>query len=236
MESTAVRLVAQYNDVAETWGNTVARLWFTRAYRGLFRRLLRAGVLPRGGRVLDAGIGSGSFSTALLSSGVRPDDIHGIDIASGMLDQASRTLQAHGIPFFPRIGSINELPYPPDAFDLVIASHVVEHAGNPARAIGEFERVLKPGGMLVVVATRPGAWGRRIARKWNATPISAHGLRSLLAMAGLECYGSIRFGAVGLPAIGSVAAVGRAATRRPHPRRNATTFSVTMTAAFIAAA
>lgn len=40
---------------------------------------------------------------------------------------------------------------PNDSFDAVIAAHVIEHLANPIRAIQEMQRVLRPGGKLVLI-------------------------------------------------------------------------------------
>lgn len=40
---------------------------------------------------------------------------------------------------------------PNDSFDVVIAAHVIEHLANPIRAIQEMQRVLRPGGKLVLI-------------------------------------------------------------------------------------
>jgi SAM-dependent methyltransferase len=42
------------------------------------------------------------------------------------------------------------LPYADDSFDIVVASHVLEHVDKPETGIKELHRVLKPGGMIVV--------------------------------------------------------------------------------------
>lgn len=50
------------------------------------------------------------------------------------------------------VGNLNEpLPFPDNCFDLVLASHVLEHLVNYIGAVTEIHRVLKPGGTLVVM-------------------------------------------------------------------------------------
>ena len=56
------------------------------------------------------------------------------------------------------------LDYPPERFDRLIAAHVLEHIPNPHLAIKEWNRVLKPSGLLsILIPTDPSlAW--RLAR------------------------------------------------------------------------
>jgi SAM-dependent methyltransferase len=42
------------------------------------------------------------------------------------------------------------LPYGNGTFDIVVASHVLEHIDNPERGIKELYRVVKPGGIVIV--------------------------------------------------------------------------------------
>ncbi|PLX81866.1 MAG: methyltransferase [Desulfuromonas sp.] len=45
----------------------------------------------------------------------------------------------------------NLSPFAAESYDFILASHVFEHSANPLRALAEAVRVLRPGGLLVVV-------------------------------------------------------------------------------------
>jgi SAM-dependent methyltransferase len=46
---------------------------------------------------------------------------------------------------------ITEIPFPEASFDLVICSHVLEHVPNDRAAISEMRRVLRPGGLALII-------------------------------------------------------------------------------------
>jgi SAM-dependent methyltransferase len=46
---------------------------------------------------------------------------------------------------------ITDIQYPEHSFDLIYCSHVLEHVSNDLKAIGEFWRVLKPGGNAIIL-------------------------------------------------------------------------------------
>jgi SAM-dependent methyltransferase len=45
---------------------------------------------------------------------------------------------------------ITDIQYPDDTFDVIYCSHVLEHVQDDRKAIGEFYRVLKPGGWAIL--------------------------------------------------------------------------------------
>jgi SAM-dependent methyltransferase len=50
------------------------------------------------------------------------------------------------------------------SYDFVLSSHAIEHCANPLRALGEWSRVLKPGGLLALISPhRDGAFDHRRA-------------------------------------------------------------------------
>jgi ubiquinone/menaquinone biosynthesis C-methylase UbiE len=137
------------------------RAAFTRLYdpvmaltmrEGTFRpRLLRAvaDALPRGGRVLDVGCGTGTFALAL--AGARPDArVIGVDGDPEALAIARAKPGAAAIDW--REGLAGALPAPDASADAVVLSLVLHHLTRAAKAgaLAEARRVLKPGGMLHV--------------------------------------------------------------------------------------
>jgi len=98
---------------------------------------------PRGLRVLDLGCGSGRHVGPLAARGAK---VVALDLAPSAVDGAIATLTADG----------RRLPFRDGAFDLVIASEVLEHVRAPAPIVAEARRVLRPRGRLVVSVPRFG--------------------------------------------------------------------------------
>ena len=55
-----------------------------------------------------------------------------------------------------RLGPVDRIPYPDGTFDVAFAWNVVEHLADPADALEEVARVLKPGGVFVIKT--PNIW------------------------------------------------------------------------------
>jgi len=92
----------------------------------------------RGERVLDVGCGAGFHLRHLLDQGC---DAVGIDVTPDIVQQ----LQDEGLPVL--MGVAEHLPFPPESFDGLICCVVVPYT-DERKAIGEWTRVLKPGGRV----------------------------------------------------------------------------------------
>jgi ubiquinone/menaquinone biosynthesis C-methylase UbiE len=107
-------------------------------------------LLPAGGKVLDAGSGTGMpVAEFLVKSGF---EIVGIDISSGMVETARKNVP--GATF--RQMDMTELDFPPESFDGVISTYAIIHIPCELHAniFESFYRILKSGGtMLVSVAS-----------------------------------------------------------------------------------
>jgi SAM-dependent methyltransferase len=92
-------------------------------------------------RILDAGCGTGINLKNLQIIG----DVYGLDISMDALI-FSRIRGLHSLI----CGSVDKLPIRDGIFDLVLALDVIEHIDEDISAIKELNRVLKPGGCLII--------------------------------------------------------------------------------------
>ena len=112
------------------------RRWLDSLYRDAIRKHLSPGQ-----RLLDAGCGRYlKFSKELSDTA----HVVGIDLES-TLETDNRKM-----PFGVR-GDLGHLPFASESFDMVISRSVVEHLDDPPQVFREFNRVLRPGGKVVIV-------------------------------------------------------------------------------------
>jgi SAM-dependent methyltransferase len=107
------------------------------------------------------GAGTGYFSLNLLSAGVI-GDATASDISAGMLRRLAATATSLGLEISTVEADAERLPLPDDSFDLVLGHAVLHHLPDLERALGEFARVLKPGGTLAFMG-EPSRHGDRLA-------------------------------------------------------------------------
>lgn len=132
--------------------NIQARIRLHRDYsvnqQGWFPWILEQVKIQDGMRILEAGCGSGALWKENMAS--LPEDLHVTctDISEGMVHELKRDLGKD--PRFDfAVADLQDLPYPDDSFDLVIANHVLFYCSDVDRAIAESRRVLRPGGVFL---------------------------------------------------------------------------------------
>lgn len=120
--------------------------WYTHLYRTV-HALLREHLAPRGRgplRALDAGCGTGFQATLLADLGYAT---HGVDLSAGLLAVARRRLAGAALVR----GTLEALPYRDASFDAATCcGSTLSLVDDPARALAELARVLRPGGRLLV--------------------------------------------------------------------------------------
>ena len=100
--------------------------------------------LAPGATVLDVGCGPGHYLAALVARDPA-GAVVGIDLSTGMLREARERSGVRAVAG----ASAAALPFTDDAFDAVLAMHMLYHVPDVAGAIAELRRVLRPGGVLL---------------------------------------------------------------------------------------
>ena len=101
--------------------------------------------------VADLGCGTGQVSAALAPFVRR---VAAVDRSTEMLQSARRRLRDFSNVEISR-GELEAVPLPDAAFDAAVLMLVLHHVANPASALREAGRILKPGGRLVVCDMLP---------------------------------------------------------------------------------
>lgn len=137
------------------------------------------------GRMLDVGTGTGRMLELLaprISNGL------GVDASRAMLALARARLAKPGLTHcIVRLADMYRLPLPDGGIDLVVLQMVLHYAEDPAAALAEAARVLRPGGRLVVVdlaAHDRAAAIQRLAHRWPGFADAA--MHALFTDAGLS--------------------------------------------------
>ncbi len=144
-------------------------------YNFLTKNLLRDAIKERaprylGGRLLDIGCGLKPYAELL-------EDIITEHVGVEHADTP------HGLSRADRVGTVYELPAEDGEFDCALCTEVLEHVEEPARALAECARVLKPGAHALY--TCPFIWHPHEEPR-DFYRYTEHGLRYLLEQGGFD--------------------------------------------------
>ncbi|MCL2457336.1 MAG: methyltransferase domain-containing protein [Desulfobulbus sp.] len=143
--------------------------WFSTPVGRLVKRyetdLLLALLDPRPGeRLLDAGCGNGIFTVDILARGAL---VTGIDLSVSMLTGAIGRL-VDGC-FAALCADICALPFADHSFDKVFSMTAIDFIADGGKAMAELDRVVRPGGRVVVTTLNSlGPWAEQRRRKGAA--------------------------------------------------------------------
>jgi SAM-dependent methyltransferase len=117
------------------------RHWWYRGRRTVLDGVLDGLDLPQQARILDAGCGSGRNMVELASRGT----VTGIELSQTSVALARERDRGEVVA-----GSILQMPFAEDSFDLAMSLDVIEHLEDDLAALRELRRVVAPGGALLV--------------------------------------------------------------------------------------
>jgi len=126
--------------------------------------------LHRGARILEVGCGAGLISVALARNGYT---VNALDSTLAMLQMTSGDAAHQGVRDRVRIhaADVHALPFKAHTFDLVVALGVIPWLHSERVALRDMQRVLKPGGYLLVTADNNARLNRLLDPR--SSPLSA---------------------------------------------------------------
>ncbi len=118
-------------------------------------------------RVLDVGCGRGVLLQEFRRRGW---NVQGTELSDQAASYARQTLK---IPV--EVGTLETIHFPPNHFDTIILWHVLEHVLNPRALLAEINRILKPGGVLLVSVPNFSSFEARVCKdKWFHLDVPRH--------------------------------------------------------------
>jgi ubiquinone/menaquinone biosynthesis C-methylase UbiE len=106
-----------------------------------------------GDSVLEVGCGTGTLTLAAKRKAGPFGKVFGIDIIPGMIELSKQKAAQANEQITFQLGSIDDIPFPANHFDVVLCSFMIYHMSETTRrkGIAEIHRVLKPNGHLLVL-------------------------------------------------------------------------------------
>ncbi|MFT3872500.1 MAG: methyltransferase domain-containing protein [Nocardioides sp.] len=137
-------------------------------FMGRFSRPLSAALLDDftltpGDRALDVGCGTGALTAALVSA-LGAEQVSAIDPSESFVEAMRSRFPGVDV----RHGRAEQLPFPDNSFDLVLAQLVVHFMADPAGGLREMGRVLRPGGTVAASVWDHGGGEGPLVGFWRA--------------------------------------------------------------------
>lgn len=103
----------------------------------------QAAAVPPGSKVLDVGAGSAPYRALFVNCDYKTQDFAQLK---------SEQLRYGGYARIDYVSEADAIPVPDASFEVVLCTEVLEHVGEPIKVVGEFGRILAPGGRLILTA------------------------------------------------------------------------------------
>ena len=160
-------LHGMWASVAGAWGESADYVDEHAAV--MTERLLELGDPRPGERVLELACGAGGLGLAAAERVGPEGEVVLSDVVAEMTDIAAARAADRGVAIVrTAVLDIEAIDQPGEAYDVVLCREGLMFALEPARAAGEIDRILRPGGRFAV-----SVWGPRERNPWLGVALDA---------------------------------------------------------------
>lgn len=136
-----------YNQLSSKYNTHVFSSAYERyRFEMITKQILRCLPKERGLYVHETGAGTGEFTIPYFEKVMPGCKIHASDFSVGMVEVCKRRFPKHEHS----VQDVENMTLKSNKFDVVISRQMLEHVPNPLKALKEMNRVLKPGGRVVL--------------------------------------------------------------------------------------
>ncbi|WP_253276945.1 class I SAM-dependent methyltransferase [Ruegeria sp. 6PALISEP08] len=183
MEKTTSDTTLHYDTAAPKWRDKMRTLGYYDAYLRFLSAEQRAPE-PKS-RVVDIGAGTASFAEAWVAIHGPPSEMTLLEPSHVMVKQGQDALRARGVEPSIAQGMLGSVELKPA--DVALAAHVIEHCPDALNALEQIRDLLRPGGRLYLVVSKPHWCNAIIWLQWRHRTFRKEQILGLLEKAGFTC-------------------------------------------------
>lgn len=171
----------RYDAASSRWGDKMRTLGYYDGYLGFLSAPGQRAA--QNAEVIDMGCGTAAFAEAWVAVNGPPKRLTLVDPSPAMLARGASALAVRGI----KPDTVQGLLGQTDALHAqeVLAAHVIEHCPDPAEAVAQLAALLRPGGRLRLVVSKPHWCNAIIWLQWRHRTFSEPDIRTFVEDAGL---------------------------------------------------
>lgn len=133
--------------------------------------------------ILDVGSGAGQILAHLVKVVHEEARIVAFDLSPEMLKRARQRVKGDRPQYV--AGDLMRMPFADNTFDCITCGWVLEHLPDPAPGLQEMERVLQPGGSLLLMVSEDTFLGAIVSYTWKCRTYNRQELQAACEAAGL---------------------------------------------------
>lgn len=111
-----------------------------------------------GHQILDCATGTGDLALEFKKQVGTEGQVIGSDFCADMLKHAPQKAEQLKLQIDFQLADVTQLPFENEKFDVVSIAYGIRNVANRAQGIAEMGRVLKPGGVLMILETGDAQW------------------------------------------------------------------------------